>query len=196
MTEETASESTKSGEEIQAERYSIVQKVMAKETFIDPLDADLVTRAYSMFEKNPQKIVEEVTEKFKFYCRKCIKEIALIDHKNEISNASTSEAEKLKSSVVNEIYGKVKADPVLEQLLIMLIFKNKFWEWIRYGLKEVLNEQRMQPGHEINTVLNTRFHILKKTKNIKMVGDLIVSDVTEIVNSFKNEVMKKNVKLF
>ncbi len=195
MTEKTAFGS-KTEEEIQAERYDLVQKVMGKETFIDPLDADQVTRAYSVFEKNPQKIVEEVTEKFKFYCRKCIKEIALIEHKNEISNASITEAEKLRSTVVNEIFDKVKDDPILEQLLVMLIFKNKFWEWIRYGLKEILNEQRSQPGHEINNVLNTRFHILKKTKNIKMVGDLVVSDVTEIVNNFKNEVMKKNVKLF
>jgi hypothetical protein len=182
--------------DIQDERYKLVQKVMAKETFIDPLDAEQVTRAYSVYGSNQQKIVDVVVEKFRYYCRKCIKEAALIEVKNEISQATVNEAEKLRDKVINDLFDKVKKDPTLEQLIVMLVFKNRFWEWIRFGLKEILNEQRSQPGHEINTVLNKRFHLVKKEKGIKIVGDLVVADVTEIVNNFKKEIMKKSVKLF
>lgn len=183
-------------EGVSEERYKLVQKIMSKETFIDPLNADQVTRAYSVYGSNPQKIVDVVVEKFKYYCRKCIKEAAIIEVKNELSNATINEAEKLKDTVVNELFAKIKQDPVLEQLIVMLIFKNRFWEWIRYGLKEILNEQRSQPGHEINTVLNRRFHTLKREKNIKIVGDLVIMDVTDIVNNFKKEIMKKSISLF
>jgi hypothetical protein len=169
---------------------------MSKETFIDPLDAEQVTKAYAVYGSNQQKIVEVVIEKFKYYCRKCIKEAALIEVKNEISNATIHEAEKLKDRVVTEMLSKIKDDPVLEQLVVMLVFKNRFWEWIRFGLKEILNEQRSQPGHEINNVLNRRFHLIKKEKNIKIVGDLVMMDVTEIVNNFKKEVMRKSISLF
>jgi hypothetical protein len=178
------------------ERYELVQKIMSKETFIDPLNAEMVTKAYSVYGSNPQKIVDVVVDKFKTYCRKCIRESAIIDVKNELSNSTVNEAEKLKDTVINDLFGKIKKDPVLEQLMVMLIFKNRFWEWIRYGLKEILNEQRSQPGHEINTVLNRRFHTLKKEKNIKIVGDLVIMDVTEIVNNFKREIMKKSVSIF
>ncbi|MBU2510246.1 hypothetical protein KJ966_02875 [bacterium] len=180
----------------QTARYALVQKIMGKETFIDPLNAEQVTRAYSVYGANPQKIVEVVVEKLKFYCRKCIRETALLEVKNEISQATLMESEKLKDKVVNEMFDSIKKDPVLEQLIVMLIFKNRFWEWIRYGLKEILNDQRSQPGHEINNVLNKRFHTMKKEKNINIVGDLVVMDVTDIVNNFKREVMKKSVKLF
>ncbi len=182
--------------DIQGERYKLVQKIMSKETFIEPLDADQVTRAYSVYGANQQKIVDVVVDKFKFYCRKCIKEAALIEVKNEISHATINEAEKLKDTVVNDLFEKVKNDSTLEQLIVMLVFKNRFWEWIRFGLKEILNEQRSQPGHEINNVLNKRFHMIKNEKGIKIVGDLVVADVTEIVNNFKKEIMKKSVKLF
>ena len=201
MTEESKKEaaadvSAQNDEDLQAERYKLVQQVMGKETFIDTLNAEEVTRAYSVYGNNPKKIVDVVIEKFRIYSRKCIRESALLQVKNEISNAPIHEAENLKNKVVEEMYDKIKKDVVLQQLLVMLIFKNRFWEWIRYGLKEILNEQRSQPGHEINTVLNRRFHLLKKEKNLKIVGDLVIMDITDIVNQFKGEVMKKSVTLF
>lgn len=196
MAEDTSADSTNGADPAQTERYELVQTILARETFIDPLDAEQVTRAYSVYQANQQKVVDVVMEKFKIYCRKCIREAAIIEVKNEISHATIHEAEKLKNTVVNEIFAKIKADPSVEQLIVMLIFKNRFWEWIRFGLKEILNEQRSQPGHEINNVLNKRFHLIKKDKNLKMVGDLVMMDVTEIVNNFKKEVMKKNVSLF
>jgi hypothetical protein len=196
MTEEISAETIQEQEVVQNQRYKLVQKIMSKETFIDPLDAEQVTKAYAVYGSNQQKIVEVVIEKFKYYCRKCIKEAALIEVKNEISNATIHEAEKLKDRVVTEMLSKIKDDPVLEQLVVMLVFKNRFWEWIRFGLKEILNEQRSQPGHEINNVLNRRFHLIKKEKNIKIVGDLVMMDVTEIVNNFKKEVMRKSISLF
>lgn len=182
--------------EAQAERYALVQKILSKETFIDPLDAEMVTKAYALYGTNPQKIVDVIVDKLRYYSRKCIREAALLDVKNELSQLPLNEAEHLKEKVVNELYQKIQKDPILEQLIVMLIFKNRFWEWIRYGLKEILNEKRSEPGHEINTVLNRRFHLLKKEKNIKIVGDLVLMDVTEIVNRFKREVMKKSVKIF
>ena len=196
MTEEqTQNDQQESGDE-QTARYALVQKIMGKETFIDPLDAEQVTRAYAVYGTNQQKIIDVIIDKLKVYSRKCIREAALLEVKNEISNATVMEAEKLKDTVVNDMFAKIKSDQVLEQLILMLIFKNRFWEWIRYGLKEILNDQRSQPGHEINNVLNRRFHTIKKDKNIKTVGDLVVMDVTEIVNCFKREVMKKSVSLF
>ncbi len=196
MTEEqTQNDQQESGDE-QTARYALVQKIMGKETFIDPLDAEQVTRAYAVYGTNQQKIIDVIIDKLKVYSRKCIREAALLEVKNEISNSTVMEAEKLKDTVVNDMFAKIKSDQVLEQLILMLIFKNRFWEWIRYGLKEILNDQRSQPGHEINNVLNRRFHTIKKDKNIKTVGDLVVMDVTEIVNCFKREVMKKSVSLF
>ena len=196
MTEgQTQNDQQESGDE-QTARYALVQKIMGKETFIDPLDAEQVTRAYAVYGTNQQKIIDVIIDKLKVYSRKCIREAALLEVKNEISNATVMEAEKLKDTVVNDMFAKIKSDQVLEQLILMLIFKNRFWEWIRYGLKEILNDQRSQPGHEINNVLNRRFHTIKKDKNIKTVGDLVVMDVTEIVNCFKREVMKKSVSLF
>lgn len=193
----TVDEATpENGDEIQEKRYNLVQKIMSKETFIDPLNAEQVTRAYAAYGSKPLKIVDVVVDKFRTYCRKCIKEAALLEVKNEISHSTVHDAEHLKSRVVEEMNQKIKADGVLEQLIIMLIFKNRFWEWIRFGLKEILNEQRSQPGHEINNVLNRRFHLVKKEKNLKIVGDLVMMDVTDIVNRFKSEVMKKSVKLF
>lgn len=184
------------GDEVQEKRYKLVQKIMGKETFIDPLNADQVTRAYAVYGSKPLKIVDVVVDKFRTYCRKCIKEAALLEVKNELSQSTVHDAEHLKQRVVEEMNKKIQADSVLEQLIVMLIFKNRFWEWIRFGLKEILNEQRSQPGHEINTVLNRRFHLVKKEKNLRIVGDLVMMDVTDIVNRFKSEVMKKSVKLF
>ncbi len=195
-TQAEETESEKAEEETHAHRYRLAQKIMGKETFIEPLNADQVTRAYSVYGSNQQKIVGVVIEKFRLYCRKCIREAALLDVKNELSQATINEAGALKNKVIDEMYEIIKKDQILEQLIVMLVFKNRFWDWIRYGLKEILNEQRSQPGHEINNFLNTRFHTLKKEKNIKVVGDLVVMDVTDIVNNFKKEIMKKSVKIF
>lgn len=180
----------------QEKRYQLVSQLMGKETFIDPLNAEEVTKAYGVLERSPDKIIQVLMESFRQYCRKCIRETAYLDVKNEISNATTEEADLLKQRVVDEWYQKVKDDPALEQLLMMLLFKNYYWDWVRFGLKDIFSEQRMQPGHEINSFLNARFHKLKATKTMKTVGDLVISDVTEIVNMFKGAIMQKKVKLF
>ncbi|MFH2132106.1 MAG: hypothetical protein ABIK68_17145 [bacterium] len=181
---------------IQEKRYKLVTQVLGKETFIDPLNAEEVSKAYAVFERSPDKIIHVLVESFKQYCRKCLRETGFLEVKNELSHATMEEAETLRQKVIDEWYQKVKDDPVLEQLLVMLMFKNHFWEWVRIGLKDIFSAQRMQPGHEINSYLNTRFHKVKKQKNMKTVGDLVMSDITEIVNTFKGEIMKKNVRLF
>ncbi|MBU2646430.1 hypothetical protein KKI24_17110 [bacterium] len=181
---------------IQEKRYQLVTQVLGKETFIDPLNAEEVSKAYAVFERSPDKIIHVLVESFKQYCRKCLRETAFLEVKNELSHATMAEAETLRQKIVDEWYQKVKDDPVLEQLLVMLMFKNHFWEWVRFGLKDIFSAQRMQPGHEINSYLNARFHKVKKQKNMKTVGDLVISDITEIVNTFKGEIMQKNVKLF
>lgn len=183
-------------EEIKARRYELLNNIVSKETFIDPMASDEITKAYSVYEKDPMKILKVVVHNFLQYCRKCIREAALVEHKNELSNATFEEAEHIRTEVTEKFYDKVKSDPELEQLLIILIFKNTFWNWVRYGLKDIFNEQRRQPGHPINNYLNTRFHKLKEKKNYKIVGDLVMADITEIVNAFKKEVMQKKIKIF
>jgi len=186
----------KTPQQVQMERYELVKTIVGKETFIDPLDADQMTKSYAIFEKNPNKIVEVLAESFKQYCRKCIRETAILDVKNKLGFLPIDEAEKLRSDTIDKWYEKIKDDPALEQLLIMLIFKNYYWEWTRFGLKEIFTAQRMQPGHEINSYLNVRFHKLKQQRKFRNVGDLVNLDITEIVNSFKGLVMSKKIKLF
>lgn len=185
-----------SPEERKRERYELVNKIIGKETFVDPLVSEEITIAYSVYEKDPSKILKTVITSFQQYCRKCIREAALIEHKNEISNATIAEAEKLKRQITDDMFEKVKQDPELEQLLLMLTFKNTYWNWLRYGLKDIFTEQRTQPGHPINNYLNTRFHRLKDKKGFKIIGDLVMADVTDIVNSFKNEVVARKIKIF
>lgn len=180
----------------QEKRYELVSQLLGKETFIDPLNAEEVTKAYGVLERSPDKIIHVLVESIKQYCRKCIRETAFMEVKNEISQATMEEAEILKQKVAEEWNQKVKDDPILEQLLLMLLFKNHYWEWVRFGLKDIFSAQRMQPGHEINSYLNARFHKLKKTKAMNTVGDLVVSDITEIVNIFKGAVMQKKIKIF
>lgn len=189
-------EREKTPQQIQLERYELVKTIVGKETFIDPLDADQMTKSYAIFEKNPKKIVEVLAESFKQYCRKCIRETAVLEVKNELGFLPMDEAEKLKSNTIDIWYGKIKNDAALEQLLVMLIFKNYYWEWTRFGLKEIFTAQRMQPGHEINSYLNARFHKLKQQRKFRNVGDLVNLDITEIVNSFKGLVMTKKIVLF
>jgi hypothetical protein len=188
--------SPENSQDAQEKRYQLVSQLLGKETFVDPLNAEEVTKAYGVLERSPDKIIYVLMESFKQYCRKCIRETAFMEVKNEISQATLEEADLLKERVVDEWNQKVKDDPALEQLLLMLLFKNYYWEWVRFGLKDIFSEQRMQPGHEINSYLNARFHKLKATKIMKTVGDLVISDVTEIVNTFKGEIMQKKIKLF
>ncbi len=182
--------------EVQEKRYELVNQILGKETFIDPLNAEEVTKAYSVYERSPEKIINVMVESFKQYCRKCIRETAYLEVKNELSQATIDEADRLRRDVVENWYKKIKDDSVLEQLLVMLMFKNQYWEWVRFGLKDIFSAQRMQPGHEINSYLNARFHKLKQKKAMKTVGDLVVSDITEIVNTFKGAIMQKKIKLF
>lgn len=197
MTAESTTTTEKlSPAEAQQRRYELVNQVLGKETFIDPLSAEEVTKAYSVYERSPDKIITVMVESFKQYCRKCIRETAYLEVKNELSQGTVEEADQLRREVVDNWYQKIKDDAALEQLLVMLLFKNHYWEWVRFGLKDIFTAQRMQPGHEINGLLNTRFHKLKQNKAMKTVGDLVMSDITEIVNTFKSEIMQKKVKLF
>ena len=182
--------------ELRDKRFEFVNRVMSKETFIDPLNPDEVTKAYSVYGRDPSKVQRVVAANFQQYCKKCIREVALIEHKNELSNAVLEEAEKMQVKITADMFQQVKSDPELEQLLLMLLFKNRYWSWVRFGLKDIFTHQRTQPGHTINNYLNTRFHTLKDEKGLKTVGDLVLSDITEIVNRFKKEVIGKNIKIF
>ncbi|MBT6498390.1 MAG: hypothetical protein HOK67_00620 [Deltaproteobacteria bacterium] len=196
MTTDPTPPSEENAHDAQEKRYELVNQLLGKETFIDPLNPEEVTKAYGVLERSPDKITLVLVESFKQYCRKCIRETAFLEVKNEISQATMQEADNLKQKVVDEWYQKVKDDNILQQLLMMLLFKNHYWEWVRFGLKDIFSQQRMQPGHEINSYLNARFHKLKAKKAMKTVGDLVIADVTEIVNIFKGEIMQKKIKLF
>ena len=210
-----------SPEQVKAKRYELLNRIISRETFIDPMVSEEITKAYSVYEKDPSKILKVVVFNFLQYCRKCIREAALVEHKNELSHATFDEAEQIRTDVTDKFNPKFPAimdnfnmsvpfisrfdmvwcmtdknDPELEQLLLMLIFKNTFWNWVRFGLKDIFNEQRRQPGHPINNYLNTRFYKLKTKKNFRIVGDLVMADITEIVNAFKHEVMQKKIKIF
>ena len=63
-------------------------------------------------------------------------------------------------------------------------------------VKDIFNRQRSQPGHEINSYLNHRFHKLKKKHDFKIVADLVQYDIVTIVNNFKGEVIQKKIKIF
>ena len=127
----------KEKEQKKQERYELISSILGKETFIDPLVPDEISKAYSVYEKDPMKILKVVTASFQSHCRKCIREAALIKRKNEISNSTIEKAEKIKNEATTAIFNKIKGDSELEQLLMMLIFKNQYWNWVRYGLKDI-----------------------------------------------------------
>ena len=178
------------------ERFEVVNEIIGRETFIEPLDGDRVAKAYSVYHRNPEKIIKFLMDSFKEHCRKCIRETILQKHKDELNLLTLEAAEQLRLKLIDMYYKKIESDPVLEHLLVMLVFKKSYWNWIRFGLKEIFNEQRTQPGNVINTYFNTRFHKLKDKHGFRMVGDLVQFDTIQIVNSFKNEVLKKGVRLF
>ncbi|OGG99048.1 MAG: hypothetical protein A2600_00725 [Candidatus Lambdaproteobacteria bacterium RIFOXYD1_FULL_56_27] len=178
------------------ERVQLIREVMAKETFIDPLNPEEITKAYALYDKNPQKIIDVLVGAFQSYCRKSIREAALLRIKNQVAVMAFEEAEKLKMQAVEELSKSIQADVNLERLLAMLMFKNHFWTWLRYGLKDIFNDQRRQPGHPINNYLNIRFHKLKEKKSFHTVADLVAYDLTEIVNNFKTEIMRRKVRIF
>ena len=192
---DTAAEE-ESAELTNEDRYLLVSNIISRDIFIDPLDAEQITKAYSIYERNPQKIIEVLNDSFRQYCRKCIRDSAIIDIKDQISQLPLSEADQLKAKVTQDLFNKIENDKPVEQLLIMMIFKNQYWEWVRFGLKDIFSSQRMQPGHEINSYLNARFHKLKNEKKFKVVRDLVLADVTDIVNRFKKELMEKKISLF
>ena len=187
------SASTQSPSDKKQERFELINLILGKETFIDPLIPETITKAYAFFESDPSKMLIVMTGSFQAHCRKCIREAALIEKKNEISIATLDEAEHLKTELAERLYRRIKADVELEQLLMLLIFKNSYWNWLRHGLKDIFIEQRNLPGNSLNTDLNSRFHKLKATKGYRVIGDLLSADIVEIVNRFKNEVVgKKN----
>jgi len=178
------------------ERTELLREVLAKETFIDPLNPELITKAYAQYDKNPQKMLEVLIIAFQNYCRKSIREAAILRIKNKVAVLPYDEAEHLKREAVEELSKRIKAEPDLERLLVMLLFKNHFWTWLRFGLKDIFAEQRRQPGHTINNYLNIRFHKLKSKKRFHTVADLVSYDLTEIVNSFKAAVLQKDIRIF
>lgn len=178
------------------ERVELIREIMAKETFIDPLNPEEITKAYAQYDKNPQKMTDVLLSSFKAYCRKSIRETALLRIKNEVAMLPFEEAEHLKREAVQKLSQQVQSDTDMERLLAMLLFKNHFWNWLRYGLKDIFADQRRQPGHQINNYLNIRFHKLKERKQFHTVADLVAHDLTEIVNHFKSDVMKKKVRIF
>ena len=177
-------------------QIKLIQEIMGKETFIDPLNSEQITKAYAHYDRSSEKMMEVLLTSFKTYCRKSIREAALIRVKNEVATMLFDEAEMAKRQAVEELSKHIQTDEHLERLLAMLLFKNHFWNWLRFGLKEIFKEQRAQPGHQINQYLNRRFHRLKGEKGFHTVADLINHDLTEIVNTFKSQVMKSGLKIF
>ncbi|MDT8447726.1 MAG: hypothetical protein RRB13_12625 [bacterium] len=195
--EEKLEENIKAAEPSSAdERVELIREIMSKETFIDPLNPEEITKAYAQYDKNPQKMTDVLLASFQAYCRKSVRETALLRIKNEVAMLPFEEAEQLKRQAVQELSQRIQGDTDMERLLAMLLFKNHFWNWLRYGLKDIFADQRRQPGHQINNYLNIRFHKLKERKHFHTVADLVAHDLTEIVNHFKSDVMKKKVRIF
>lgn len=193
---EEESKAEKSPGDLQRERYQLIQDIINKETFIDPLSGEEIARAYAAYDRNPEKIIKVLIVSFQSYCRKCIRETALVRVKNELNLMLMEEAEQFKAKTVQELFATIQEDQAMEQLLMMLIFKNRFWNWLRFGLKDIFMEQRTQPGNKLNSYFNYRFHKLKSKKGFKKISDLVISDIADIVNRFKAEIMKKNVRIF
>jgi|GEM_PF-2244137 len=178
------------------ERYAFIYAILNRNTFIEPLSGDDIAKAYAAYDRNPDKMIKVLIANFQTYCRKCIREVALVKVKNELSMMLAEEAAAFRSEVIVKNYAVVKNDPGVEHLLVMMIFKNRYWSWLRFGLKEIFDEQREEPGNKLNTHLNYRFYRLKTQRKFKMVGDLVLFDIAEIVNRFKAEVLKKNIQIF
>lgn len=177
-------------------RFELLRSIVHKETFIDPLDGDEMATAYSQYDRDPEKITDALIVSFQSYCRKCIREAALIKVKNELPLMKLEEAENYKVVTINMAYEEIKNDSGLEQLLMMMLFKNRFWTWSHTGLKEIFNELREQPGNKLNSFFNLRFHKLKGAKNFNNVGELVIYDVTVIINNFKARILKKDCTIF
>jgi len=192
---EQALEAKEQSEQVD-DRVLLLRELMGKETFIDPLNPDVITKAYAQYDKTPERMIQVLIDAFQGYCRKVIRETAVMRIKDETALLPYEEAEAQKREAVQSLSQRVQSEPELERLLVMLLFKNHFWTWLRFGLKDIFNDQRRQPGHSINNYLNIRFHKFKGAKKFHTVADLVAFDLTEIVNSFKAEVLKKNVRIF
>ncbi len=178
------------------DRATLLREILAKETYVDPLDPEVITKAYSVYDSDPKKIVEALITSFQAHCRKCIRDAAQIRVKNQMAQATTEESERIRNKAIEELSDQVRSDRELERNLALMIFKNQYWNWLRFGLRDIFNEQRKQPGNLINNQLNRRFHKLKTEKEFKTVADLVVYDLTEIINSFKAEITSDRVGVF
>lgn len=178
------------------ERHQLVEEVVSRDIFIDPLIGEDIIKAYRVYHEEPNRIVQVLVASFQSYCRKCIQEAGIVRVKNELSRMLADEAEQKRAEVAEEMFKKVKSDLGLERLIMMLIFKNRYWQWVRFGLKDIFTEQRMMPGNPLNNYLNTRFHLLKEKRDFHTVADLVAFDLTDIVNHFKSEVMKPETRIF
>ena len=179
-----------------SDKFELVQSILQGESFVDPLNPDDITRGYAAYDRDPQKIIGVVVSHFQGYCRKIIRNSAFIEHKNEIANCLHDEVDELRQRVSQEMFDKVKNDDQTELLLKMLIFKNLFWKWIRSGLKDVFDQQRAQPGHELNKYVNLRYQRRKNDLNLMNVGELVNFDIVEIINLCKQEILRKETKIF
>ena len=177
-------------------RHALVSEILQRETFIDPLNGDEMVRAYTTYENEPQNIVDALVANLQMYCRKCIRETALIKVKDELALMSLEDAESFKTVTIEKAYKIIQEDPALEQLLMLTLFKTRFWAWSRTGLKDIFNELREQPGNKLNSYFNSRFQKLKNEKSFKKVGDLVNHDATIIVNQFKAKILKKESSIF
>ncbi len=178
------------------QRKTLIREIMAKETFIDPLDPEAIVKAYSVYDTDPSRIMKALVQSFQSYCRKCIREVALLRVKNDVAKAVSGEAEKIRNAAMEALTEQVRKDQQVDAILIRLIFKTVYWNWLLYGLKDIFNEQRRQPGNMINNQLNKRFHRLKEENNFQTVADLVLHDLTEIVNAFKSELTSGRVGIF
>ncbi len=178
------------------EKEALMKEILSKETFIDPLDPELIVKAYSVYDSDPKKVINALISSFQSYCKKAIREAAILRKKNHIAIATSDEAEQIRISAVKEINDSIAGDLSFERTLMKLIFKITYWNWLLFGLKDIFKEQRKLPGNPINNQLNIRFHKLKEEKGFKTVADLVIFDITDILNHFKAEITSKNISIF
>ncbi|MDX2471492.1 MAG: hypothetical protein QNL04_13040 [SAR324 cluster bacterium] len=178
------------------EKEALMKEILSKETFIDPLDPELIVKAYSVYDTDPNKVIKALITSFQSYCKKAIREAAILRKKNHIAIATSEEAEQIRITAVKEINDSIAGDLSFERTLMKLIFKITYWNWLLFGLKDIFKEQRKLPGNPINNQLNIRFHKLKAEKGFKTVADLVIYDITDILNHFKAEITSKNLSIF
>jgi len=170
------------------ERQTLIREIMDKETYIDPLDPHEISLAYSSYDQSKEKIAVVLIRSFQEYCLKCLRETIEIRLKNDVIKVTQDEAEQLYKKEMDSLCMKIKEDHELEIKIMLLIFKNHYWNWLLFALKDIFNEQRQETGNPINNQLNSRFQHLKGENGFRTVAELLHYDLTEIINHFKAQV--------